>query len=61
MGDGSVEAALRADYHRRETRVRGADGRDLLAVYALGEGTAVVEVANTCVAFPHCRWALELP
>ncbi len=47
-GDGSVEAALSAGYHQRETRVRGADGQELLAVYALGQETAVVEVANTC-------------
>jgi hypothetical protein len=47
-GDGSVEAALSAGYHRCQTQVRGADGRTVNAVYALGKRTAVVEVANTC-------------
>ncbi len=47
-GDGSVEAALSAGYHRRHTRVRGADSRDIDAAYALADGTAVVEVANSC-------------
>jgi glycerate kinase len=46
-GDGSVAAALTAGFGCRRADVRDAD-RVLEAEFALREGTAVVEVANTC-------------
>jgi glycerate 2-kinase len=47
-GDGSVEAALSAGYHRHPVRVRGADGGMHDTSFATDGDTAVVEVANTC-------------
>jgi glycerate 2-kinase len=47
-GDGSVDAAVRAGYHRREMQVRGADDRLHHTTFATDGHTAVVEVANTC-------------
>src|SRR4051794_8643526 len=46
-GDGSVAAALTAGFGRRRVDVRDA-GNVREAEFALREGTAVVEVANTC-------------
>ncbi|HEX2075851.1 MAG TPA: glycerate kinase [Geodermatophilus sp.] len=44
-GEGTVAAALRAGYRPHRVRVAGPDGRPVEAVLALGDGTAVVELA----------------
>lgn len=49
----SQRVVVGAGYHPRETTVRGVDGQNVTAVHALGEGTAVVEVANATAA-PGC-------
>ncbi len=45
-GDGTVAAAVAAGFERREATVTGPLGRQVLAAYALREGTAVVEMAE---------------
>ena len=47
-GDGSVEAALSAGFHRHPVHVRGADGGMHDTSFATDGDTAVVEVAHTC-------------
>ncbi|MFI6289847.1 glycerate kinase [Streptomyces sp. NPDC051018] len=45
-GDGTVAAAVAAGFDRREVRVTGPLGEPVTAVYALRDGTAVVEMAE---------------
>ncbi|MFD9886475.1 glycerate kinase [Streptomyces alboflavus] len=45
-GDGTVDAAVAAGFERREARVTGPLGAEVVAAYALREGTAVVEMAE---------------
>ncbi|GHE68400.1 glycerate kinase [Streptomyces longispororuber] len=45
-GDGTVDAAVAAGFERREVRVTGPLGTEVVAAYALREGTAVVEMAE---------------
>ncbi|WP_410873077.1 glycerate kinase [Nocardia sp. A7] len=47
-GDGSVEAAIAAGFTRHPVTVAGAAGTPSYGQIAVGDGTAVVEVANTC-------------
>ncbi len=47
-GDGTVEAALAAGFASRELTVEGPTGEPVSASYAVLDGTAVVELANTC-------------
>lgn len=47
-GDGSVAAALAAGFTAYPVTVTGADGRPISTELAFKDGTAVVEVANTC-------------
>lgn len=45
-GDGTVDAAVAAGFERRTVRVTGPLGEPVEAVYALRDGTAVVEMAE---------------
>ncbi|MBQ1093009.1 glycerate kinase [Streptomyces sp. B93] len=45
-GDGTVAAALAAGFERREARVAGPLGDEVVAAFALRDGTAVVEMAE---------------
>ncbi|MFD9075927.1 glycerate kinase, partial [Streptomyces lasiicapitis] len=45
-GDGTVDAAVAAGFERREVRVTGPLGAEVVAAYALRDGTAVVEMAE---------------
>ncbi|MGM7646885.1 glycerate kinase [Nocardia sp. JW2] len=47
-GDGSVDAAVAAGFTPHPVTVAGASGAPRYARIAVGDGTAVVEVANTC-------------
>ncbi|WP_249933141.1 glycerate kinase [Blastococcus sp. CCUG 61487] len=44
-GEGTVAAAVRAGFRSRTARVSGPDGRPVEAVFAVREGTAVLEMA----------------
>lgn len=56
-GDGSVDAALAAGFSPHPVTVAGAMGTPRYATTAVHDGTAVVEVANTCGlnTLPHGR------
>ncbi|MFE6281825.1 glycerate kinase [Streptomyces sp. NPDC057877] len=45
-GDGTVAAAVAAGFERREVRVAGPLGDEVVAAFALRDGTAVVEMAE---------------
>lgn len=45
-GDGTVDAALRADFSAVRQEVTGPDGSTVEAMLAIGDGTAVVELAT---------------
>ncbi|MFD9908982.1 glycerate kinase [Streptomyces sp. NPDC059063] len=45
-GDGTVAAAVAAGFERREVRVTGPLGSEVVAAFALRDGTAVVEMAE---------------
>ena len=45
-GDGTVEAALSAGYDRHEVRCTGPTGEPVAAALAVGDGVAVVELAE---------------
>ncbi|MBC7300551.1 MAG: glycerate kinase [Nocardia sp.] len=47
-GDGSVDAAIAAGFAPHPVTVAGAAGTPRSGRIAVGDGTAVVEVANTC-------------
>ncbi|MEU1951241.1 glycerate kinase [Nocardia rhamnosiphila] len=47
-GDGSVDAAVAAGFTPHPVTVAGAAGTPRYGRIAVGDGTAVVEVANTC-------------
>lgn len=47
-GDGSVDAAVAAGFAPHPVTVTGAAGTPITGRIALGDGTAVVEVAGTC-------------
>lgn len=47
-GDGTIDAALVAGYEERVVTVAGPVGEPRRARYALKDGTAVVEMAETC-------------
>ena len=47
-GDGSVDCLVSAGYARHEFTARGPTALDVGSSLALRDGTAVVEVANTC-------------
>lgn len=47
-GDGSVDAAVAAGFSPHPVTVAGAAGTPTYGRIAVGDGTAVVEVANTC-------------
>ncbi|MEU4321279.1 glycerate kinase [Nocardia fluminea] len=47
-GDGSVDAAVAAAFVPHPVTVAGAAGTPTYGQIAVGDGTAVVEVANTC-------------
>lgn len=46
-GDGTVAAAVAAGFERREVRVTGPLGDEVTAAFALRDGTAVVEMAES--------------
>lgn len=47
-GDGTIDAAVSAGYHRVEIEVRGPAGRPVMAAFGLRDETAVVEAAQAC-------------
>jgi len=47
-GDGSVAAALASGFHPLPVSVHGAAGQQHRGLVAFDDGTAIVEVANTC-------------
>lgn len=56
-GDGSVDAAIAAGFTPRPVTVAGAAGTPRYGRIAVGHGTAVVEVADTCglTTLPNAR------
>ena len=47
-GDGTVDAAVSAGYHRVDIEVGGPVGAPVIASFALLDGTAVIEAAQAC-------------